>query len=711
MNYEIFFFKNALRFVEPFEGYKFVYMRGDVMSKESKRNTGGSGDGFKKGFGLQTKLISVFALIIVVSLSVLGFISYYTMTETLKVNLRENSNSINREISEEISAYLSKYELVVNYLAEDANVKNSSNEESVQWMLKTFETFAKQDKSLMNVYMGTEDGKFHIYPEQSLPADYDPRTRPWYQGAVKNNSFMWTDPYVDASTGTLVLSAAKPAYDQNGKLIGVVAVDMSLETLSQKISAIKVGKTGYVYVVDNQNKTMIHPNKELISQEIPVPALAEALAKEKEGSLNYILEDKEKKTKDDKFTTFLTIPQIGWKVGSTLSMTEIDEDVAKVLGNIGVVGVISLLLAVVMSFVFARSVTKHINVLVKALERIKHGDLSTEIKINSKDEIGALAVYFKETLGGLSGLIRNLQMVSSELSFSAESLASTAEQTSASADEVAKTVDDIAKGAQDQAGDAEQGAMKAKELSNKFGTLNQNTQDMLTSAQKVMDANVNGFKTLDDLKKKTAKNDEANQRIESVINELNEKTKHIGTILDAISAISVQTNLLALNASIEAARAGEHGRGFAVVAEEIRKLAEESAKAADEVREIVTNIQNDSQKTVVSMAEMKGISKEQTMAVEDVNVSFETIRSAIDEISTKIDRISTSVDLLNVDKDSIVESIENISAVSEETAAASEEVTASMEQQTIAVEEVARAAEKLNSIAVELNSEISKFKV
>lgn len=681
------------------------------MSKENKRNTGGSKATGKRGFGLQTKLISVFALIIVVSLSILGFISYYTMTSTLKNNLRDTSSSLNTEIADEITSYLSKYELVVNYLAEDANVKNSSSEESVTWMLKTFETFAKQDKTLMNVYMGTEAGKFHIYPEQSLPADYDPRTRPWYQGAVKTNGFMWTDPYVDASTGALVLTAAKPAFDNSGKLIGVVAVDLSLATLSEKINGIKVGKTGYVYVVDSQNNTMIHPDKSLITKPIPVETLANALANNKEESLNYVYEDPTTKKKDDKFTTFLTIPNIGWKVGSTLSMTEIDEDAAKVLGNIGIVGIIALVLAVILSFAFARSITKHINTLVKALERIKHGDLSTEIKINSKDEIGALADYFQETLGGLSGLIRNLQTVSSELSFSAESLASTAEQTSASADEVAKTVDDIAKGAQDQAGDAEQGAMKAKELSNKFGTLNQNTQEMLSSAQKVMDANVNGFKTLDDLKKKTAKNDEANQRIESVINELNEKTKHIGTILDAISAISVQTNLLALNASIEAARAGEHGRGFAVVAEEIRKLAEESAKAADEVREIVTNIQNDSQKTVVSMSEMKGISREQTMAVEEVNISFETIRSAIDEISSKIDRISTSVDLLNVDKDSIVESIENISAVSEETAAASEEVTASMEQQTIAVEEVARAAEKLNSIAVELNQEISKFKV
>lgn len=684
------------------------------MSKEKEKKQKQADYSTKKhkGFGLQTKLISVFAIIIIVSLTVLGTMSYFTMTSVLKTNLKTNGDALNREIANSITTYLSKYELVVNYLAEDANARNVANPESATWFLKSLETFQKQDNTIMNVYMGTIDKKFHIYPPaDGLPADYDPTSRPWYKGAVAANGFIWTDPYVDATSGSLVLSAAKPVFDNNNQLVGVVAVDLSLATLAEKIGAIKVGEKGYVYVVDNNNKTMIHPVKEIIGQDIPVPELAAAFVAGKEGAITYSFKADEKAKAEEKFSTFLTIPEIGWKVGSAIGISEIDRDANKILVNIAIVAAISIFFAVIISFLFARGLTKNLNMLVNALSKIRNGDFTTTIDVRSKDEIGSLGEYFKETLAELSHLIRNLQKVSGELSFSAESLASTAEETSASADEVAKTVEDIAKGAQDQASDAETGAHKAKELSNKFVHLNQNTQEMLSSAERVMEANKVGFRTLDDLKMKTIKNDEANQRIEGVINELNEKTKHIGTILDAISAISVQTNLLALNASIEAARAGEHGRGFAVVAEEIRKLAEESAKAADQVREIVTNIQNDSQKTVESMSEMKGISKEQTMAVEEVNMSFETIRSSIDEISSKISRISQSVDLLNVDKDSIVESIENISAVSEETAAASEEVTASMEQQTIAVDEVARAAERLSAIAVELNDEISKFKV
>ena len=196
-----------------------------------------------------------------------------------------------------------------------------------------------------------------------------------------------------------------------------------------------------------------------------------------------------------------------------------------------------------------------------------------------------------------------------------------------------------------------------------------------------------------------------------MIHQLNDRTIEIGTILNVISAISEQTNLLALNASIEAARAGEHGRGFAVVADEIRKLAEQSATSAEQVRAIVTNIQQDGAASVKSMAVLKDISQKQNTAVTDVIRAFETIKEAYTVISTDIQSIGTAVTGVNHDKELIVSSIENISAVSEETAAASQEVTASMEQQTFAVEEVSKAAQELNAISIQLSQEISKFKI
>lgn len=682
------------------------------MTKSAKKSAQTQG----MSISIRTKLMTVFSIIIITALSVLGAMSFFSSQSVLQDNLKINSQTINKEITQELKYYLNKYEFMVNYLAADANVKGVMNPENNSWMLKVFEGFRTQDAELMNVYIGTEEGKFFLQPPADLPADYDPRQRPWYKDAVAQTELAWTDPYVDATSGTLIVSAAKQVTDDAGAVIGVVAVDISMDTLVKKIQSIKVGKKGYVYVVDSVGNTMIHPNKDLIGKIIPVKDLADSLAKDKENIINYVYqEEKDGKKigpKLHKFSTFTTVEGVNWKVGSTFTIAEeIAEDTAKIMSSIFIVGLLAIVLAIVFSYIFARAITNNLNRLISALEKVQEGDLTTEINITSKDEFRILGNYFKDTLNSLAHLIKDVQNASNELTMAAENLAATAEETSASADEVARTVDDIAKGAQDQAEDAEKGAHRAKELDTKFVSLNANTQQMLGSAKEVMEANKNGFKTLEGLQVKTKLNQDANLKIEQVINELNEKTKHIGSILDTISAISVQTNLLALNASIEAARAGEHGRGFAVVAEEIRKLAEESARAADEVRDIVTNIQVDSEKTVDSMVAVKAISNEQNMAVGDVNNSFDTISKSIEEIASQINSIGDAVRLLNIDKDAITESIENISAVSEETAAASEEVTASMQQQTFAVEEVAKAAGRLNAIAIELNKEITRFKV
>jgi methyl-accepting chemotaxis protein len=411
----------------------------------------------------------------------------------------------------------------------------------------------------------------------------------------------------------------------------------------------------------------------------------------------------------EKFGVFTKVENLGWTVLATMYIDEITAETSKIIQTIITTSLIVLLIAMIVVFIFSKSISGNINKLLHSMEKIKNGDITATIEIKTGDEIGVMAKNYNETIRTIAGFFKTIRTATGELIASSENLAATSEETTASATEISHTVDEIAKGATDQALDAENGVMIAKELSEKFIELNQNTESMLKTATEVMSSNQNGYRAVEGLITKTALTDEANEKIEKVIGELNIKTRDIGGILDTISAISVQTNLLALNASIEAARAGEHGKGFAVVAEEIRKLAEESSGAADKVRDIVTNIQNDSTRTVESMAEVKQMSSEQRIAVDEVKDSFKSISESIDDISSKIEKMNDFINVLNTDKDRIVDSIENISAVSEETAAGSEEVTATVAQQTMAIEEVSKAAEKLNQIAQRLNEELKQF--
>ncbi len=691
-----------------------------------------------QGSGIRTKLMGSFGLLIALSLIVLGFSIYGVATRILEKNLTELSQQMNNQTVLFIDNYLARFSDAMNTVATDKDVLNALTDPvSRDRMMEEFQNMVDTNKNIMYTYLGAADKGMYMKPDDELPAGYDPTGRPWYTGAVAADKILWTDPYNDASTGQLVTTVAIPVKN-NGTLLGVLGLDINLDTLSEAMGQTKIGQEGFAFLLDSQNIIMTFPKDPagqdmmMIGKTLTDPALLEAiknkadnevlkakvdfetLAQFPEGTDAAVIDAASKVTfpeVGDSYVTVKYLPEYNWTLISVVKKKELLADTNKFLTSIIITGVVALILAIVVSWLFARGLTARINKMLGMLAKARDGDLTVDFNLEGKDEIGVIGHYLTDTFGQLGGLVREIQGIAGEVTMAAQNLAATSEETSASAEEVARTVNEIARGASEQAHDAERGVTIAQSLSIKITELNARTKDMIESAKSVISANESGMSSLDGLKEKTRQSDDANTRIEGAITELDKKTQSIEAILDTISAISVQTNLLALNASIEAARAGEHGRGFAVVADEIRKLAEQSSKAADEVRVIVTNIKSDSTKTVTSMKDVRVISQEQSHAVTEVSGSFQTIFESIERISEMIKTISAFVNDLGSDKDSIVQSIENISAVSEETAAASEEVSASMDQQSTAVDEVARAAERLNEISVDLSGRISKFKV
>jgi len=658
-------------------------------------------------FGIGSKLMTMFVVLIGVPLLVLGIFTYNKTNEVLKSELTKTSEQVVEQVDGMIVNYLQQFDFVTELLADDANVQQVvSYPDSKEWMIKLFDSILENNPSIMNAYIGTTAKEMVLRPEQGLPEGYDPTGRPWYIDATAAGEKIWTDPYQDASTGVSIISVAKPVKNTFGsnELVGVVSLDVSLETLTDALSSIKIGQHGYAVVLDKNLTILTHPNSEQVGVTLPITEIADAIAAG-EAHAEYVFDG------TTKFTTIRQVEEYGWYILGTVDESEIADNSKSILTLLVVIGCIALVIALIISFVFSKSLTNNVKKVLNNMEKVKNGDLTSRLEIKSNDELGVLGQFINETMEELSSLISNIKTVSSEVGVSAQNLAATSEEASASAEEVSRTVEEIAKGASEQAVDSEKGVQIAMTLSSKFNHLNERTVEMINSTEEVVKANVHGTDAIEDLKSKTKQADEANDNIENAIKKLDNNTQSISGILDSISAIAVQTNLLALNASIEAARAGEHGKGFAVVAEEIRKLAEESSTSADEIRGITTTIMADSAKTVTSMKEVRNIAKEQTEAVGNVDASFETISTSISTIVSEIQNIKGSVEELTTDKDQIVHAIENISAVSEETAAASEEVSASMDQQSAAVGEVANAAETLNEISVELSNEIGKFEV
>lgn len=656
-----------------------------------------------------TILIAFFAVLIA-TLAIISTSAYFKFKGIMEMDQAKSIAMLDEEIDNAVNAYLKHFVRTLDTLAETPEPKDIlTNPEAEKQLLAKFDQFIKTDKDMLYIYMGTEDGRMLMRPNDDLGPGYDPRKRDWYIQAKGVKETVLTDPYFDDTTNLMVVTVCRSVYDNNGKFVGVLGIDLSLDAINNETSMLKIGEKGYPIIVDKNNIIISHADPKKLGKPLETKAILDALADPnmKELIYDYTVDKKTSK----KMAVIHPMKNTSWKVIGTYYIDEIDKEVNGFISFVAFCGIIALALSTVVILLVTRGFNKNIHKLSSAMQIARTGDLSVRSNIVSKDETGLLSRFFDDTIEDLSALVANVQDVSFELSQAAQGLAATSEEVSASADEVAKTVEDIARGAEDQASDAEASAGNSRDLSNSFGELQSMTEKMLSAAAALNKANQMSYEAIQELTNTNEKSNEANQLISTSVNELSHKTSEISSILDAISAISVQTNLLALNASIEAARAGEHGRGFAVVAEEIRKLAEASATSADEVRIIVGNIQADSQVTVSHMNKLDENTAAQNHSVKSVYEAFSTIDSAYGEISSHISGISSAVDHIKVKQDAMLSNIENISAVSQQTAAASEEVTASMDQQVYAVEEVAKSAQQLNEISAHLSQRITHFKI
>ncbi|KDR94521.1 methyl-accepting chemotaxis protein [Peptoclostridium litorale DSM 5388] len=663
-----------------------------------------------KRFGIGQKLMIAFFLLISIPITVIGFSSYSKSASIMQHNLQKSAESVLVQTEKTILNFFKGIEeSVVQMSLHNDATEILSDDSNGAWLLESFKSFIESHDSAIVMYMGTASGQLLVYPEADLPDDFDPTSRPWYKSAEESESTIYTDPYIDENTGELIMTISTPVYNHSKELVGVIGVDISINALSKEVDSIKLGESGFVSLADSEGKVITTRDKNFIGKKIPVPALNEALKTKSLGTVEYSLDENGKKT--DKFLSFKKMDTLGWVLSSTMYVDEVKSSTSVLLKDTLLIGLISLFIALLISFVLSKKITDSIKLILIDMEKIGQGDFTARCSVSSNDEMGMLCDHFNSTIDSVGSLIGNIKGVIESVSSASYNLSANSERTNAASLEVLKTVEEISNGASEQAYEAEKGALLVSGLSQKLNRLLENTAEMENFADNAIYSNSQGIKMVSLLKEKTRLNEVSTDNIESAILNLDKNAINIGNIVSTIGAISEQTNLLALNASIEAARAGDAGRGFSVVAEEIRKLAEESKTAASEIHEIILNIQNDSKNTVSIMNEVKTVTKDQADSVFKVNESFENISESIHNISQKIKLVSSFVDEVSTEKEGIVSAIESISSVSEETAAATEEVNASVQEQTNAISEVASLSENLSNLSMKLKNEIEKFTI
>lgn len=655
---------------------------------------------------IRGKLIISLISICVIPLVILGFFSYNQSKGILNNKLTITSSQTVSEVNNGLNDYFKVFTDMTIMGANNNNVINADEGNNFSYVPDIVKGIKESDKDILDVYYGTESGKFSMYPEIKLPDGYDARQRAWYKAALENKGKITiTPPYQDVGTGNTVVGIVKTV-EKDGKIVGVIGMDCSLETLTEKIASKKIGNTGYLFVSEPSGNIIAHPDKNIINtDEASKLPIWNKVKSESQGFISYNYNG------SNKFGVYQTNEATGWKLVATLDESELSTDTKSILITTLIVILIMGLISAGVSISLSSGIAKNIKKLKEVFAKASNGDLTVAIEVSSNDEFKELSSSFNLMMKNILGLMKNVKESSETVLETSTSLSSMSEEITASIGEVTRAIEDVSSGATEQVQNAQDGAVQMEDLSKKLDEISSNSMEMNKISNETKELSSKGLDMIDSLSKKSNETKLSTTEVSHIVYDMNESTKQISAISETIASITEQTNLLSLNASIESARAGEAGKGFAVVAEEIRKLAEESKTSTEEIKGIISNIQQKSDIAAKAIKSTENAVNEQEAVVSEAKHIFGEILKSIELMISKVDKIKGSVIEMDKKKETTVSKINDISFVSEQTASASEEVSASAEEINATMEELTKHSINLNMLAEQLETQISKFKI
>lgn len=516
-------------------------------------------------------------------------------------------------------------------------------------------------------------------------SDFDATQRAWYECVKQKKTFL-TPPYVDISTGMQILTAAVPAYDANGQVVGVIGADISLSHVNEMLESYKIGDTGSVILTAQDGTVIYHPDESQIQQDIHTIDISNHVLSALDSGTDTFLEYKVNGT--TKFGYLGKVGDTGYSVLSNLPQNEYYSLLLQMVLALAFVFILGMLLIVFSIKQTASKLTKPIQELNKAALDLAAGNLDVTMHITAEDEIGELGDSISKTVDRLKTYIAYIDEIAQVLGHIADgklkidlqhdytgefsrvkeallhissSMNTVMEGISDSADKVAVGSDELARASQSL---AEGTCLQAAAVEELVAT-------SLTISEQVEESRREAQQSAAETKKMASMMEQSREQMDlmqKAMNRINETSNQVVGIINAIEEIAGQTNLLALNASIEAARAGEAGRGFAVVADEIGKLSDESSKAAGASRELIG----------LSIEEIrKGnvLSEDVVSSLTDVAEAAGRIRAMIQKNAAQSVVQSQSMEEIRRGIEEISQGIQENSAMSEESSATSEQLS------------------------------------
>lgn len=649
---------------------------------------------------IKQKLIILSALLLFIPSLLIGLVAYGQAKQKIQDQIMQAADASVDRMNGEIENLIAPIEGDVAFFANRIDDTIYEEGETNAALSEKFTEYLETHPRVTNIYFASTAGTMTIFPEQSLPDDYDPRTRPWYEAAdAAGGQVVITDPYVDASSQKMMVTLSQTTADNRG----VIAVDVSVDDIAEVAATIQIGKEGYVTILDRNQRFVTHPT--LAVGEVGEGDWVDPLYGDDSGRFAYTLDG------DGKQMAFTTNERTGWKVAGTLYDTEItDESVGILWTTLGVVLVTFLFAGVLLYFVL-RSIIRPLNRLTEGAERIRSGDLTESIQIESDDEIGRVAESFNEMTASLRTIITRLNDSVSQVAASSQELMANSAQNTASSEQIAEAVEQMATRADVSKRQLDDNAVSLQAITGGIMRIAESSTDVSELSRETALEAEDGSEAVKENVEQMEAIDASVETFGHVIHSLSDRSKEIGNIVDVINGIAEQTNLLALNAAIEAARAGENGKGFAVVASEVRKLAEQSQQSTKQISQLIERIKQETDRSVRLMQEVSSHTKAGIATTALTAERFHKIVSRTQAMTPRIEDVTATVEEIAANVQEVSATATQIAHIADENSHSSKQVAVTTEDQLGSMEEVSQSAKALADMAEELQELVSRFHV
>lgn len=398
-------------------------------------------------------------------------------------------------------------------------------------------------------------------------------------------------------------------------------------------------------------------------------------------------------------------------VGSDIDVTDVYNGMEANMWNLFMMIAGIMAVSIIVTILVTLSITKPIQLLSKNAESIGAGDLSVIVQSNRQDEIGRLTLSFNKMLQNLKVMIKNIDHYSIELNETSSLLLSKANETKSASREIAATMEEISGNSSSQHQTLNESVNVIEEMSMGVNHIAESSSQASELAAHTFSEVGQGNQKLEEvIRQMEAISDSVNQSSIMITN-LKEHSDEISSIVGIISGISSQTNLLALNAAIEAARAGESGKGFAVVAEEVRKLAELSAKSTESIQALIERINGDTNNTAAAMDIVLHDVKKGMSVVTEAGEVFNSILASIGGVAKQIEEVTSTSEEMSASAEEITASAFETARMAEQAAASTQQTVSITNRQDHLITDMAHSVESLAKMAANLKELTGNFKL